>query len=614
MKDGDKDAMKDFCESKITIIGFGFLMGYIFPCIDNALGKKTAENVIAVTADKDAVKQKQKEYGIKVLLDDNASALRENQPDYIFFAPPPSVAPMLIEGCLKEYYDLLRAEKKNLPVLLAFPPSPVGEFYREILGDEIKVVNIIPNMLTQIHGERVDSEKKNLFTFPEPDNWDEEEKNKLVEFFAPMGGWMNVSRKLIMHVLSSEIMAHPLTELAYDASLALNARGIEITSEQCASLLRTHHLSRRGYTTKLGEIGSYPMLDKTTEDQIDLLSIAWYQAIKEYLMHRGIDEKEAEDFVDPLFDLYFCEAERESRIEITSKAKKDATPGGMLELCLQSYDAVMKPLIWDFLQSDRSPFAVAKYFALAVDNIIGAVAEKGNRLAVKESGEYVPEDHAILFACFSQAVLNLLKREAAEKFLKKVVTAYGRERGQRMAKRAIANNDKLDMAAYYAYGEWTFSGGFRKEPIAAAYNAYAVCECPWHSAWQAAQQIENAVYYCDDVDNSILEGFNPKLRLEMKSTLTRHDSCEFHWLDSLNDEAEKQRIQEIRWRIGTSCQKDFLYHSAHLASVFLRFAKQQDEAFAANLFETAYLEYTKHKSYTKALKIACNLRLDFTQT
>lgn len=604
--------MKDFCESKITIIGFGFLMGYIFPCINAALGEKAAENVIAVTAEKDAVEQKHQEYRIPVLLNDNARALRENQPDYIFFAPPPSVAPGLIEGCLKEYYDQCRAENRELPVLLAFPPSPVGEFYREILGDTVKVVNIIPNMLTQIHGQRIDSEKKNLFTYAEPDNWTEKEKNKLAEFFSPMGGWMNVPRSLIMHVLSSEIMAHPLTELAYDASEALKARGIQISSEQCASLLRVRHIRRRGYATKLGKIGTYPELSTEIVDSLDLLSIAWYQAIKEYLIQRKIEEKEAESFLDPLFDLYFCEAERESRAEIVDKARKDATPGGMLELCLMSYDTVIKPLIWDLLYEGKNAVAVAKYLALAVDNITGAVAEKGNRLAVQEAGIFTPGDHAILFTCFSHAALSLLDQKAAEVFLKNTVISYGRERGQRMAKRAIANGDKLDMAAYYAYGEWDFSGGFRKESIIADHNAYIVRECPWHKAWAEVQQLDKAMYYCDSVDNSILEGFNPELRLEMKSTLTRHDGCEFHWLDSLNDEEEKIRIQQIRSRIGGSCQKDFLYHSAHLASAFMRTAIQQGEEFAADLLEMAYLEYKKYNPYSKGLKVAHNLRLKFT--
>ena len=142
--------MRPLSEAKVTIIGLGFLMEYIFPCFRRAKGARTAQEINAVTADAGDLEGKRARLGIPVLLGDNARALRELEPDCIFFAPPPSVAPGLVEECLAPYFAELRAAGKPIPALVAFPPSPAGVFYQEKLGEDLKVVNIIPNMISRV--------------------------------------------------------------------------------------------------------------------------------------------------------------------------------------------------------------------------------------------------------------------------------------------------------------------------------------------------------------------------------------------------------------------------------------------------------------------------------
>ena len=81
--------MRPLSEAKVTIIGLGFLMEYIFPCFRRAKGARTAQEINAVTADAGDLEGKRARLGIPVLLGDNARALRELEPDCIFFAPPP---------------------------------------------------------------------------------------------------------------------------------------------------------------------------------------------------------------------------------------------------------------------------------------------------------------------------------------------------------------------------------------------------------------------------------------------------------------------------------------------------------------------------------------------
>lgn len=240
--------MKPLSQAKVTIIGLGFLMEYIFPCFRQAKGERTAAELNAVTADAGDLEGKRQRLGIPVVLDDNAGALRALEPDCIFFAPPPSVAPGLVEDCLVPYFAELRAAGKPIPALVAFPPSPAGAYYQEKLGLDLKVVNIIPNMISRVGEEDVSSEACHLITYPARDNWTAEEKEDLGRFLAPMGRRLELTPELTLHVLSAEIATHPLTELADVAARCLTERGIACTYREAASCLRACHQRARGYT------------------------------------------------------------------------------------------------------------------------------------------------------------------------------------------------------------------------------------------------------------------------------------------------------------------------------------------------------------------------------
>ena len=142
--------MKQDQNLRFVIIGMGYLMEYIAPCYSKLLGDKKAEQMLGVTAEPQAVQSKAKATGIPVILNDNAGALRRMEPDIILFAPPPSLAAPLTESVLVPYFAECRAAGKELPMLFAFPPKPEGKYYQEQLGHDCKVVNILPNMISEI--------------------------------------------------------------------------------------------------------------------------------------------------------------------------------------------------------------------------------------------------------------------------------------------------------------------------------------------------------------------------------------------------------------------------------------------------------------------------------
>lgn len=575
--------MKPLSEAKVTIIGLGFLMEYIFPCFRRAKGEKAAEQLNAVTADAGDLEGKRQRLGIPVFLNDNAGALRALEPDCIFFAPPPSVAPGLVEDCLKPYFAQLRAEGKPVPGLVAFPPSPAGAFYQEQLGEDLKVVNIIPNMISRVGDEDVSSEACHLITYPARDNWTREEKADLGEFLAPMGRRLELTPELTLHVLSAEIATHPLTELADVAARMLSARGISCTYQETAGCMRAFHQRARGYTSPGTNCCAVESVkDRDAAELLRRVTESWYKGLHAYLTEQGFAPERASRLLDPLFDLYFHEAQLESRETIVAKARKDATPGGMLELCMERYRDVVEPRLEALLSAgggmdEAGVEEIGQLMAL----LTGAVVERGRGLAAVRAPAFGPKQHAVMLGALAKGILTVFGPQEGDGLLWDAVKRYGEERGRRMAARCARDGVERDMAAYFAYGEWSASEGFEKTALMDdPYRHYHVLRCPWCTAWEEAGLEEYGKYYCRAVDQAILQGFNPALRLELPAyhSMSGGTHCDFHWKDAPHTDEFAARQQGLAKAVGTSCVKDFLYHTAHLYQVLTRCAKARDEA------------------------------------
>ena len=608
-----------YADKKVTIIGLGFLMEYIFPCFRKAMGDRVKEQINAVTADEADLEGKKERLGIKVYLNDNAKALRDMEPDLIFFAPPPPVAPVLTESVLKDYFGELRESGKKLPKLIAFPPSPKGAYYQEQLGDDLKVVNIIPNMVSRVGSEMIPTEHCHMVTYPERDNFTDEEKQELKEFLAPMGRYLDIPPQLIIQVLSAEIACHPLTEIADIAARKLTEHGIVCDYRQAAGVMRAHHQKKRGYTSpgtndcRVDLIG-----DKKAVELLSGMIDSWYDSLFDYLIEEGFPYDKTKSLFDPRFDILLHEAQVETREEIVAKAKKDATKGGMTELCMERYYANVEPVIAeeiDLMAEGKAgdPGRIGRLMA----EITKAVVERGTGLTRNKELTIGAGHHAVLFGALAEGVLSAFGDKGKE-LLEKAVIRYGNERGQRMAKRALKNGDPLDMASYFAYGEWGVTGGFEKTAPKkdCPYLHYHVTKCPWCTAWEEAHMMEYGQYYCRSVDAAILQGFNPELKMELPvwHSMPGADHCDFNWLDAENTEERVSRQKEIAARIGDSAKKDFRYHSAHEYSVVMDEVKKADPGLYRKVEESVWKAFTRSFSHTELLMILDGAGADFLLT
>ena len=119
-----------------------------------------------------------------------------------------------------------------------------------------------------------------------------------------------------------------------------------------------------------------------------------------------------------------------------------------------------------------------------------------------------------------------------------------------------------------AYGEWKPDyagqmdfGTLRTEPTLQTY----IAKCAWCEAWKKHNITEYGKYYCVNVDNAVYQGFRSDFVCTPTATSMSWggDRCEFDWGHPLSQEEVKE-LAEKKAELGTSCMKDFNFHTAHL--------------------------------------------------
>ena len=177
------------------------------------------------------------------------------------------------------------------------------------------------------------------------------------------------------------------------------------------------------------------------------------------------------------------------------------------------------------------------------------------------------EHHAMMFAFLAKHAIELCG-DAGKEAILAGMTTYGNERGARMAANALAHGDELTTMTNQAYGEWKPDytgqmdfGTLRTEPTLQTY----IAKCAWCEAWKKHNITEYGKYYCVNVDNAVYQGFRSDFVCTPTATSMSWggERCEFDWGHPLSQEEVKE-LAEKKTEIGTSCMKDFNFHTAHL--------------------------------------------------
>ena len=144
------------------------------------------------------------------------------------------------------------------------------------------------------------------------------------------------------------------------------------------------------------------------------------------------------------------------------------------------------------------------------------------------------------------------------------VKHYARQRGERMAQRAVRDGQELNYASYCAYCEWapseeTLAGG--EECVShlrstAPDYVYEVYPCVWFTAFTQQNALEAGRLYCRHLDEAIARAFSSSLQFYTVETQHCADRCVFCIRDAGfgPDTVVRRRTEYV---------KGFDYHCAH---------------------------------------------------
>ena len=136
---------------KIVVIGVGFIGGYLQKGFRALLGDDLRGHVFGIKGSAAGLREKQAELPFAVSAGDSAAVLARENPDIIILSPPPSVVPTMTSEVLKPHCDACRAAGHPLPDLYTFAPTPNTDYFRAVLGSDVHVAKILPNIVAQTH-------------------------------------------------------------------------------------------------------------------------------------------------------------------------------------------------------------------------------------------------------------------------------------------------------------------------------------------------------------------------------------------------------------------------------------------------------------------------------
>ncbi|SBW00641.1 conserved hypothetical protein [uncultured delta proteobacterium] len=194
------------------------------------------------------------------------------------------------------------------------------------------------------------------------------------------------------------------------------------------------------------------------------------------------------------------------------------------------------------------------------------------------------EQHAVLYALL---IREALKHGAAgDKAARDATARYGRERGARMAQKAIADNEPLTRPAYRLYKEWQppRQGLMVPGPVVQKTPSFITQQlrCEWAESWKRHELAEFGKMYCRYVDRYLCRGWSEDYEVNITTLLSEGDDrCTFDWGYALTPELEKE-LAEKSAALGTKYVKDFDYHTGHvLHALSSEFAEQLGAATGA---------------------------------
>ena len=202
-------------QENIVILGTGFIAGYLnrgLHYLFSELRQPMVGNVCAIGKHPEKLASRTNILKDCVLCTDPIdSVLFKFHPTILIVAVPPTVSVDIAKTILLPYYNTLRAASQPLPDLYSFTPTPDENWYANLLGNDVSIVKILPNIFTDVHGIDITSVGINTIS-PTPAFKHSNRRVLLDILLTPYGKTVSLSASQALIFLAGKITSHVCCE------------------------------------------------------------------------------------------------------------------------------------------------------------------------------------------------------------------------------------------------------------------------------------------------------------------------------------------------------------------------------------------------------------------
>lgn len=128
---------------------------------------------------------------------------------------------------------------------------------------------------------------------------------------------------------------------------------------------------------------------------------------------------------------------------------------------------------------------------------------------------------AQLFCVIAEVIISEFGDKGRE-VMGDAVKKYGEERGRRIAEIVKSQGKELDLKNFFIYSDLDAKSTLKYTPKIVDGNLEIVGrDCVFCNGCKEWDKVEYGQIYCEYIDISILKGYNPNLKIEVPSTLTK---------------------------------------------------------------------------------------------
>ena len=222
--------------------------------------------------------------------------------------------------------------------------------------------------------------------------------------------------------------------------------------------------------------------------------------------------------------------------------------------------------------------------------------------------------HAFLVGSYYTALKENFQQEGLKIFTR-ATRRYAEQRGHRMGLRADRNGYKRDFLGYFTHSEWTPT--YEMKPTRKLESngdlIVKIEYCAWHSTFIDMNIQDCGELYCNDIDQSLLRGFNPELVLDLTSLLYTSDNCTHCYRKAMFNPISDSKSKEAADKFGLKNKKLFDYHTGHIYKTFKEVIMEDLGTDGEKVIEDALISYENKYSKDSLETILSFENTDFDQ-